>query len=149
MIANRVAIRWSSAANMPIRSCRFAEIPGFPPVVVEDPPGRWRLHPDISSFGARVFEGERSKRRWRRSQQALVAALEELSEEHFRVIADPDGLRRLDPAGDSINEQAQHAGLTNRESPVPVLLRRDEHGLWKMHPFTRVRLKDLWRPPQQ
>jgi hypothetical protein len=64
-------------------------------------------------------------------------------------IADPDGLRRLDPAGDSINEQAQHAGLTNRESPVPVLLRRDEHGLWKMHPFTRVRLKDLWRPPQQ
>jgi hypothetical protein len=226
-----------------------AEIRGFPPVVVEDPPGRWRLHQDIINFAARVFEGERSERRWKWSQEALVGALEELSEEHFRVlrymchppqplesavhglgiddpdgfvsavntaahdhgitdpvveasawtvratappdllvgavlkrlsdmskqrdierlarfvarlgpdetallrhitgidIADEDALRRLDPAGESINDQAQHAGLTNRESPVPVLLRRDEHGRWQMHPFTRMRLVRLWRPP--
>jgi hypothetical protein len=229
----------------------FAEIHGFPPVVVEEPPGRWRLHPDISSFAARVLEDQRGQRRWARSQKALVAALEELPAEHFRVlrdmcrppqplesavhghgIDDPDGfvsavntaarhhgitspvveasawtvratappdllvgavlkrlsdmseqrdserlarfvarlspdetallrhltgidiadedvLRRLDTAGESINEQAQRAGLTNRESPVPVLLRRDEHGRWQMHPFTRMRLVRLWRPPRQ
>jgi hypothetical protein len=228
----------------------IAEIRGFPPVVVEDPPGRWSLHPDISDFAARVFDAERSERRRKRSQEALVAALEEIPEEHFRVlrdlchppqplesavhglgiddpdgfvsavntaahhqgitdpvveasawtvratvppdllvgavlkrlsnmseqrdserlarfvarlspdetallrhitgidIADEDALRRLDPAGESINEQAQHAGLTSRESPVPVLLRRDEHGRWQMHPFTRLRLTDLWRPPR-
>jgi len=228
---------------------RVAGIRGFPAVVIEDPPGRWRLNPDVSGFAGEILEFERRLRRNAHRKQALIAALADLPAPSFRLlrnlcapprplesavrgigIDDPDGfvwavneaarsagisepvveasawtvratipadllvgavltmlkreseqrqrdlltrfldqlgpdetalirhlagmdiadeptLRRLDPAGDAINEQARSAGLTAPGGIPAVLLRRDEQGRWRVHPATLARLRDLLAPP--
>jgi hypothetical protein len=63
-------------------------------------------------------------------------------------IADEATLRRLDPAGDLINEQARRSGLAGAYG-LPVLLRRDDQGQWRLHGTPRPLLRDLWRPASQ
>jgi hypothetical protein len=67
---------------------RAAGIRGLPPVTVEDPPGRWRLYPEISDFAGSVFARERSRRQAEHSRQALTEALADVPEPCFRVLRD-------------------------------------------------------------
>jgi hypothetical protein len=61
-------------------------------------------------------------------------------------IADAATLRRLDPAGDLINQQARGSGLADTEG-VPALVRRDDQDQWRIDAITRARLRDLWHLP--
>jgi hypothetical protein len=75
-----------AAPGRPYAVSRTAEIRGFPPVVVEDPSGRYGLHPDISAFAAAAFETERRRRRRARDLHALEDALADLPTRYLRVI---------------------------------------------------------------
>jgi hypothetical protein len=63
-------------------------------------------------------------------------------------IADEATLRRLDPAGDLVNDQAHRSGLADAYG-LPLLLRRDDQGQWRLHATLRAHLRDLWRPGKQ
>ena len=65
---------------------RINEMHGRPAVVVEDPPGRYRLNPDITAFAEAAFEWERGRRQDDRIRQALLLALASLSADQLRVI---------------------------------------------------------------
>jgi hypothetical protein len=71
---------WSYAVN------RFRELHEFPAVVVEDPPGRHRLSPDITAFAEAVIERELGRRQDDRIRHALLATLASLPADHLRVI---------------------------------------------------------------
>jgi hypothetical protein len=62
-------------------------------------------------------------------------------------IADPGTLRRLDPQGDLINEQASQSGFTS-STGRSGLLRRDDWDQWSLPATIRLQLRDLWRPPR-
>jgi hypothetical protein len=57
-----------------------------PAVVVEGPPGRYRLNPDIAALAAAAFEWEPGRREDDRIRQALLTALASLSADHLHVI---------------------------------------------------------------
>ena len=65
---------------------RVAGLYEYPAVVVEDPPGRYRLNPDITVFAGAVFERELSRRQDDRIRHALLATLASLPADHLRVI---------------------------------------------------------------
>ena len=65
---------------------RFRELHEFPAVVVEDPPGRYRLSPDITAFAEAVIERELSRRQDNRIRVALLATLAGPPAGHLRVI---------------------------------------------------------------
>jgi hypothetical protein len=65
---------------------QVAELYKDPAVVVEDPPGRYRLNPDITAFAGAVFERELSRRQDDRIRHALLASLAGLAADHLRVI---------------------------------------------------------------
>jgi hypothetical protein len=67
---------------------RTAEIFGFPPAVLEDPPGRYHLHPEISDFAVAVLEKEHSRRQAARCKEHLAAALAQVPEPHYRLLVD-------------------------------------------------------------
>jgi hypothetical protein len=249
-----------TAPNQPYAVNRISEMHGLPAAVVEDPPGRYRLNPDITAFAEAVLERERGHRQDDRIRHALLAALASLSADQLRVIeelcapprplesairgreiddpesfvsavnaaarghgisdpivemsastvrattppdhlvgamlkrlsaeaeqlkldelasfltrlgpgetallrhlagfeiADAATLRRLDPAGDVINDQARGCGLAADDADadadadadsLPALVSRDDLGRWRLDAFTRLRLRDLWRPPGQ
>jgi hypothetical protein len=72
--------------DRPFTVNRVAGIRGFAPVVVEEPPGRYRLDHDIAAFAGRVLENQRSRRREDRTRQALLAALASLPADYLRVL---------------------------------------------------------------
>jgi hypothetical protein len=65
---------------------RVAELYEHPAVVVEDPPGRYRLSPDITAFAEAVIERELSRRQDDRIRHALLSTLASLPADHLRVI---------------------------------------------------------------
>jgi hypothetical protein len=58
----------------------------MPAVVVEDPPGRYRLNPDTTAFAEAVIERELSRRQDARIRHAHLAILVSLPARHLRVI---------------------------------------------------------------
>jgi len=67
---------------------RVAELYEHPVVVVEDPPGRYRLNPDVTAFAGAVVERELGRRHDDRIRHALLASLAGLPADHLRVIAE-------------------------------------------------------------
>jgi hypothetical protein len=76
-----------------------------------------------------------------REQTALLRHLAGLD------LVDEETLRRLDPQGDLINEQASRAGFTASAGP-PGLVRRNGSNQWSLPAATRRQLQELWRPPR-
>jgi hypothetical protein len=104
---------------------QFRELHGFPSVVVEDPPGRYRLSPDITAFAEAVIDREVGSRQDDRIRQALLATLASLPAGHLRVIqelcAPPrplesavQGLEVDDPDGfvSAVNTAARSHGIS-------------------------------------
>jgi hypothetical protein len=85
----RELARWGTVEAAPGRSYavnRVAELYEDPAVVVEDPPGRYRLNADITAFAGAVLERELSRRHDDRIRHALLASLAGLPADHLRVI---------------------------------------------------------------
>jgi hypothetical protein len=113
---------------------RVTELYESPAVVVEDPPGRYRLNPDITAFARAVLERELSRRQNERIRHALLAALASLPAEYLRVSqelsAPPrplesavQGLEVDDPDGfvSAVNRAARARGIS--ETIVEALAR--------------------------
>jgi hypothetical protein len=62
-------------------------------------------------------------------------------------IVDAGTLRRLDPQGDLINEQASRTGFTSGTG-LSGLLQRDDSDQWSLPTAIRFQLLDLWKPPR-
>jgi hypothetical protein len=74
------------APDRPFAVNRINEMHGWPAVVLEESPGRYRLDPAITGFAEAVFEHQRSRRQDDRIRHALLAALASLSADQLRVI---------------------------------------------------------------
>jgi hypothetical protein len=75
-----------TAPDQPYGVNRISEMHGHPAVVMEGPPGRYRLNPEITAFAEAVFEWERGRRQDDRIRQALLATLASQSADHLHVI---------------------------------------------------------------
>lgn len=62
-------------------------------------------------------------------------------------LVDEENLRRLDPQGDLINEQASRAGFT-ASTGLPELVRRNGSNQWSLPPIIRSQLTQLWWKPR-
>jgi hypothetical protein len=62
-------------------------------------------------------------------------------------IVDEGAVRRLDPQGDLINEQAIRSGFT-ASTGLPELVCRDDSNQWSLPGSIPLQLLDLWRPPR-
>jgi hypothetical protein len=60
-------------------------------------------------------------------------------------LVDEGTLRRLDPQGDHINEQAIRSGFT-ASTGLPELVRRNDSNQWSLPGVIRHQLRQVWRP---